>query len=68
MLVDVALSDIFPELCKMLGVVAENTRERFHQELIKRQNEAYEDLCCQGPSLQRALRDAVVEDVIKLFP
>ncbi len=68
MLVNVALSDIFPELCNTWRTAVGNTCERFYQELIKRQAEAHEELCCQGPSLQRALRDAVVEDVIKLFP
>jgi hypothetical protein len=68
MLVDVALSDTFPELCNTLRAAVENTCKRFYQELIKRQAKAYEELCRQEPSLQRALLDAVVEDVMKLFP
>jgi hypothetical protein len=64
----VALSGIFPEQCNEFYVAEKNTRERFRQELIERHNKACEDLLRQEASLQRTLRDAVVEDVIKLFP
>ena len=33
-----------------------------------KQNKACEDLHRQEAALQRALRDAVVDDVVKLFP
>jgi hypothetical protein len=45
-----------------------NTHETFRQELTKRQNKACEDTLRQEASLQCALRDAVVGDVVKLFP
>jgi hypothetical protein len=67
-LVDVALSGIFPEQCNALHVAAKDTREKYGQELIERQNKACDDLHSQGASLRRSLRDAVVEDVMKLFP
>jgi F0F1-type ATP synthase membrane subunit b/b' len=46
----------------------QNVREKFREELAERQNTACRDLSREEPSLQRALRDAVVEDVMKLFP
>jgi hypothetical protein len=64
----VALSGIFPEQCNELRVTVKNTCEKFRQELIERQYKACEDLLYQEASLQRALRDTVVEDVMKLFP
>ena len=45
-----------------------NTRERFEKDFKERKNRACEDLARQEASLQRALRDAVVEDVVKRFP
>jgi hypothetical protein len=52
----------------VLRVAVKNTHDSFRQELIERQNKACEDILRQEASLQCALRDAVVEDVIKLFP
>ena len=40
----------------------------FQKDLTERQHKACEDLISQEASLQRALRDAVVEDVMKRFP
>jgi hypothetical protein len=45
-----------------------NTRERFQNDLTERQSKTCEDLVRQEALLQRALRDAVVEDVVKRFP
>lgn len=45
-----------------------NTSERFREDLTKRQNKACEDLGHKEASLQHALRDVVVKDVIKRFP
>jgi hypothetical protein len=35
---------------------------------MERENKACEDIRCQEASLQRTLRSAVVDDVMKLFP
>ncbi|KAH9991344.1 hypothetical protein BJV77DRAFT_1068323 [Russula vinacea] len=67
-LVDVALSGVFPEQCNALHVAEKNTHEWFHRRLKERQNKACDNLLCERASLQRGLRDAVVEDVIRLFP
>jgi hypothetical protein len=67
-LVDEGLSNIFPGQCSDWRAATKNTRERFHNELIERQNEDCEVLRRQEASLHCALREAVVEDVMKLFP
>jgi hypothetical protein len=64
----VALSGIFPEQCNEWRVAVRTTREKFRQGLVDEQNKACDDLRRQEASLQRTLRDAVVEDVMKLFP
>ena len=46
----------------------QNVREKFRKDLAERQNKAFQDLVGEEPSLQRALRDVVLEDVMKLFP
>jgi len=43
-----------------------NVGETFQKDLAE--HKACEDLVRQEPSLQHALRDAVVKDVMKLFP
>ena len=63
-----ALSGVFPEQCNALHVAEKNTHEWFHRRLKERQNKACDNLLCERASLQRGLRDAVVEDVIRLFP
>ena len=68
MLVDVVLSDILPEQCNTWDAAMENIRERFEKDLTERQNKACDDLLSQEASLRCALRDAVVEDVMKRFP
>jgi hypothetical protein len=63
----VALGSIFPEQCSAWSVATKNVRETFREDLAERQNKARQDLVRQEPSLQHALRDAVVEHVMKLF-
>ncbi|KAI9511011.1 hypothetical protein F5148DRAFT_1274479 [Russula earlei] len=67
-LVDVALSPIFPKQCEGWRAVTRDTREQFRQELIGKQETACKKLRFQEASLVSALRDAVVDDVIKIFP
>jgi hypothetical protein len=67
-LVDVALSNNFPEQCNEWHVAMMGTRKRFHQDLSERQDKVFRDLRCQEASLKRALRDEIVGDVMKLFP
>ena len=45
-----------------------DTCKLFREELKKRQDKVSQDLTNQEASLRRVLRDAVVDDVMKLFP
>lgn len=45
-----------------------DTRQRFRQELTEKQHKVFRDLERQEASLNRALRDEVVGDVMKHFP
>jgi len=45
-----------------------DARRSFRDEMTTRQNKVCQELNGQEPSLRRALRDAVVGDVTKLFP
>jgi hypothetical protein len=67
-LVDEGLLNIFPEQCNDWRAATKNARERFQKDLTERQKKACEDLVRQEVSLQRALRDTVVEDVMERFP
>jgi hypothetical protein len=45
-----------------------DARRSFREEMTKRQDKVCQELSGQELSLRRALRDAVVDDVTKLFP
>ncbi|KAI0294252.1 hypothetical protein B0F90DRAFT_1670558 [Multifurca ochricompacta] len=67
-LVDLAISDIFPERCNEWRELKEKVRDGYNQKLMRRQDEVCLDLSRGEHSLQHALRAAVVDEVIKLFP
>ena len=45
-----------------------DTRKLFREELMMRQDKVRQELNSQEASLRHALRDAVVDDVMRLFP
>jgi len=59
---------MFPEQCNEWRIAVTNAREYFREDMKKRQYKLSQELNDQEVSLQRALRDAVVDDVMKLFP
>jgi hypothetical protein len=67
-LVDAAISSIFPKQCEELNVATTDARYLFGQESEKRQAQVHRDLSRQESSLRFALRDKVVDDVIEIFP
>jgi hypothetical protein len=67
-LVDIAIKDLFPEPCDKWRTRNEEIRTRCKQELEKRKDTARREIGRGEDSLRRALYEAVVEDVIKLFP
>jgi hypothetical protein len=52
-LVEAALSNILPEQCKERNVAVKDPREKFHQELSKRQDKICQDLALRDGSLNR---------------
>jgi len=64
----VAISFIFPKQCNELRVAMTDARRYFREEMTKRRDKVCQELNDQEFSLRRALRDAVVDDVTKLFP
>ena len=67
-LVDVAISTIFPKRCKEWRVAMMDSRRSFREEMTKRQDKVWQELKSQELALRHALRDAVANDVTKLFP
>ena len=63
-----AISFIFPKQCNELRVAMTDARRYFREEMTKRRDKVCQELNDQEFSLRRALRDAVVDDVTKLFP
>lgn len=66
-LVEEVISNTFPKQCDEWRS-ATDTRKSFREEMRKRQGKACQDFSSQEASLRRALLDAVVDDVMKLFP
>jgi hypothetical protein len=66
-LVDLAFQRIFPEQCDMWRIIKEDIREKFKKEVTVRTEAVHQDLVYEENSL-RALREWVVDDVMKLFP
>jgi len=67
-LVDEVISDTFSKQCDEWRSATTDICESFREEMKKKQRTACQDLSSQETSLRRALLDAVVDDVIKLFP
>ena len=67
-LVDVAVSTIFPKQCEEWRTAMTDARRSFREEMTKKQDKVCQELNTQKYSLWRSLRDTVVDDVTKLFP
>ncbi len=67
-LIDVALADLFPELCDEWRATNQDIRARYKEELRKRKDMVYQEITKGGDSLQCTLREVVIEDVLRLFP
>ena len=67
-LVDVAISAIFPKRCNEWRVAMMDSRRSFREEMTKRQDKVWQELKSQELTLRHALWDAVAHDVTKLFP
>ncbi|KAI0302831.1 hypothetical protein B0F90DRAFT_1809754 [Multifurca ochricompacta] len=67
-LADIALVDIFPEQYEKWRAVAHNTRNMFMRESTERRDTIHREVARGEDALRRVLREAVVDEVLKLFP
>lgn len=67
-LVGVAIAERFPEQCDKWRTRSQGARTMFMQELTARKETIRKEVIRGEDSLIRVLREAVVEDVMKLFP
>jgi hypothetical protein len=68
MLSTVAISDLFPGLYKELTALKRDICDVFRRELLRRQNVVFRDIGSRRDSLRQVLHEAVVKDVVALFP
>ena len=67
-LVNVAFWDLFPELCEEWRALKQDIRVIFSRERARRECAVAQDINNTEGPLRRALREEVVNYVIKLFP
>jgi hypothetical protein len=67
-LVDVAFSKCFPEQCSILHSATRDIRENSQKEMTRKQDLFCQELQGEGRALWSVLREAVVNDAVKLFP
>lgn len=67
-LIHVGLEDLFPELCDKWRIAKQDIHARYRQEFTTRRDTVCQDIAKGEDSLRSALREVVVEDVMKLFP
>jgi hypothetical protein len=67
-LIDVAIADLFPELCEKLHAANQDIRTMYNEEMEKRMEMVHQEIARGLNSLQCVLREVVVEDVLRLFP
>ncbi|KAH9047481.1 hypothetical protein EDB83DRAFT_2317547 [Lactarius deliciosus] len=67
-LVGVAIAERFPEQCDKWRAINQGARTKFMQELTERKETVRKEVIRGEDSLRRVLHEAVVEDVIGLFP
>ena len=67
-LIELTFWKLFPSKCDMWRASKKDTRERFKEEATVRTEAAQKDLRDKEESMRHALRESVVDHVMKLFP
>ncbi|KAH9023071.1 hypothetical protein EDB83DRAFT_2527400 [Lactarius deliciosus] len=67
-LVNIVLSDLFPEQCTQWRVMQQDIRDMFMREQTRNKSAVAQDIANTGGSLRCALREEVVDHVSTLFP
>lgn len=67
-LIDLTFWKLFPSKCDKWRASRKDVRETFKEEVTVRTEAAYQDIHGKEEALRHALRESVVDDVMKLFP
>jgi hypothetical protein len=67
-LLDLFIADKFPKQCDEWNAAKKDISDFYVREQTRREHNVFEELASKEHEMQRVLRDAVVEDVIALFP
>jgi len=67
-LLDLHLADAFPKQCNAWHSLKQHISDGFSRERMKRQRAGFEELASQENALRRVLHDAVIDNVMWLFP
>jgi len=67
-LVGIAVESLFPESCVRWRAEKKEIRARCKQEFAKKEDTVRQEIARGEGSLRRALHEAVMKDVMKLFP
>ena len=67
-LIDIHLADTFPKQCKEWDRAKQGISDDLAMEKTMRQRAGFEELASRETTLRRLLRDAVIEEVMTLFP
>lgn len=67
-LLDLFIADKFPKQCDEWHASKKNISDFYAQERTRREHNVFEELANKVHEMRRVLRDAVVEDVMTLFP
>ena len=67
-LIDLTFWKLFPSKCDRWRDSKKNVGDKFKEEVTVRTEAAYQDILSKEEALRHALRESVVDDVIKLFP
>jgi len=67
-LIDIHLEDTFPQQCQEWNRAKQGISDELTLEKMMRQRAGFEELANQENTLRRVLRDAVIEELMALFP
>ena len=67
-LIDIHLADTFPGLCRAWDRAKQGISDGLALKMTKRHRARFAELASQKNTLRRVLRDAVIEDLMAVFP
>ena len=67
-LVDIGISDLFPNVCEDWNAAKLNIPRDCNRELTKKKDSAFQELASEEDAVRCILHEAVVDEVMFLFP